>query len=63
VHQVGPIAEGAHETYWEPVAAWLAQAGLIFYVVAKMRERVALGLAAVVGDGFVAAGEAYGLEA
>jgi len=25
-----------------------------------MRERVALGLAAVVGDGFVAAGEAYG---
>src|SRR5271156_5872093 len=28
-----------------------------------MREGVALGLAAVVGDGFVAAGEAYGLEA
>ncbi len=63
MHEVGPIAEGAHEADGEPVAAGFAQAGLIFYVVRQVRERVALGLAAVVGDGFVASGKAYWLEA
>ena len=31
--------------------------------MSEMRERVALGLAAIVGYGFVASGEAYWLEA
>ena len=62
VHQVGPVAEGAHEADGEPVAGGFAEAGLILHVVRQMRQRVALRLAAVVGDGFVAAGEADRLE-
>src|SRR5207253_4233422 len=62
VHQVGPVAEGGHEADWKPVAGGLAQAGLIFYVVGQVRERVALRFAAVVGDGFISASEADRLE-
>src|SRR5258708_28309050 len=35
---------------------------MIFYVVREMREGVTLGFAAFVGHGFVATGEAYGLD-
>ena len=57
VHHVGPVAERAHELNREPVAGGHAEAGLILYVVGQVRQRVALRLAAFVGDGFVAAGE------
>src|SRR5438876_10365403 len=63
VHQVGPIAERAHEADREPVSCGFAQAGLIFYVVRQVRKGIALGLAAFVGDAFVTSGEAYWLEA
>ena len=46
----------------EPVAGRFAQAGLTFHVVREMRQRVALRLAAIVGDGFVASGKADRLE-
>src|SRR5271157_3022545 len=46
----------------EPVADRLAQAGLVPHVVRQVRERVALGGAPLVGDGFVAAGEGDRLE-
>ena len=47
----------------EPVARRLADADLLLDVVGHVRERVALGHAALVGDVFVAAGEADRLEA
>ena len=46
----------------EPVAGGLAHAGLVLHVVREVRERVALCLAALVGDVLVAAGEADRLE-
>ena len=58
VDQVGPIGEGAHEGDREPVARGLAQSGLVLHVVRQVGQRVALRLAALVGDGLVAAGEA-----
>ena len=63
VHQVGPVREGAHKADGEPVALRLADADLLLDVVRHVRERVALGHAALVGDFFVAAGEADRLEA
>src|ERR1019366_4840250 len=36
--------------------------GLALHVVREMRKRVALGMTALVGDGFVASGERYRLE-
>ena len=62
VGQIAPIAEGGHEGNGEPVARRLAQSGLVLHVVRQVRQGVALGGAALVGDGFVAAGEGYGLE-
>ena len=62
VHQVGEIGERAHEGNREPVAHRLAQPGLVLHVVRQVRQRVALGLAALVGDGFIAAGERNRLE-
>ncbi len=62
VHQVGPIGERSHERNREPVASGLAQASLILHVVRQVRQRVALRFAAIVGDGFVAAGERHRLE-
>ncbi len=62
VDEVGPVGEGGHEGDGEPVAGGLAEAGLVLDVVGEVREGVALGLAALVGDVFVAAGEADGLE-
>ena len=46
----------------EPVAHRLAQPGLILHVVRQVRQRVALRLAAIVRDRFVAAGERNRLE-
>ena len=63
VNEVGPVREGAHEADGEPVALGLAEADLVFDVVRHVREGVALGHAALVGDVFVAAGEADRLEA
>ena len=63
VDQIGEIGERAHEGDREPVAGGLAQPGLILHVVRQVRERVALGFAAIVRDGFVAAGEGNRLEA
>jgi len=63
MHYVGPVAEGAHKADREPVAGGFAKSGLIFNIVGEMGEGVALRFAAFVGDGFVASGEAYGLEA
>ena len=63
VDQIGEIGERAHEGDREPVANGLAEAGLILHVVRQVRQRVALGLAALIGDGFVAAGEGNRLEA
>ena len=63
VDQIGEIGERAHEGDREPVANRFAESGLILHVVRQMRQRVALGLAALVGDGFVAAGERHRLEA
>ncbi len=60
--QVSPIGEGGHERYREPVAGGLAQAGLVLHVVRQMAQGVALGLAAVVRDFFVATGKRNGLE-
>ncbi len=62
VNQVGEIGEGAHEADGEPVANGFANADLVLHVVRQMRKRVALRLAAFVGDGFVAPGEGNGLE-
>ncbi len=62
VHQVGPVAERSHEADREPVAGRFAEAGLILHVMREMRQRVALRLAAIVGDGFVASGKADRLE-
>ena len=62
VHQVAPIGERGHEGNREPVARRLAQAGLVLHVVRQVRERVALRGAALVGHGFVAAGEGNRLE-
>ena len=63
VRQIGPIGEGAHERDREPVADRFAQSDLILHVVRQVRQRVALRLAALVGDFFVAAGERNRLEA
>ena len=63
VNQVGPVREGAHEADGEPVALGLAEAALVLDVVGHVREGVALGQAALVGDVLVAAGEADRLEA
>ena len=46
----------------EPVAGGLAETGLVRHVVREVRERVALRVAALVGDGLVAAGEGDRLE-
>ena len=62
VDEVGPVGEGGHEGDGEPVAGGLAEAGLVLDVVREVREGVALRLAALVGDVFVAAGEADRLE-
>ncbi len=62
VHQIAPIGEGGDERNREPVARRLAQAGLVLHVVRQVRKRVALRRAALVGDGFVAAGERDRLE-
>ena len=62
VDEVGPVGEGGHEGDGEPVAGGLAEAGLVFDVVREVREGVALGHAALVGDFFVAASERDGLE-
>ena len=61
--QVGPVGEGAHKADREPVALRLANAALVFYVVGHVREGVALGKAAIVGNVFVAARKADRLEA
>ena len=62
VNQVGPVGEGAHERDGEPVASGLAQSGLILHVVRQVRQRVALRVTALVGDGLVASGERNRLE-
>ena len=62
VDDVGPVGEGAHERDREPVAKRLADAGLGLHVVRQVRQRVALRLAALVGDLLVAAREAHRLE-
>ena len=62
VNQVAPVGEGGDEGDREPVAGRLAEAGLILHVVRQVGKRVALGDAALVGDGFIAAGEGDGLE-
>ena len=62
VNQIGPIREGAHERDREPVAGGFAHADLILHVVRQVRQRVALGVAAFVGDLFVAARERNRLE-
>src|SRR5258708_8802057 len=63
MHQVRPVRECRHEGDREPVARWLAEACLVLDVVCQVAKRVALRLAAVVGDFFVAAGEGNGLKA
>ena len=63
VDEVGPVGEGAHEADGEPVAGGLAESALLFDVVGHLREGVALGQAALVGDRLIAAGEAHRLEA
>ena len=63
VNQIGPIGEGAHKADGEPVALRLAHAHLRLDVVRHVRERVALGHAALVGDVLIAAGKADRLEA
>ena len=62
VDDVGPVGEGAHERDREPVAQRLADAGLRLGVVRQVRQRVALRLAPLGGDLFVAAREADRLE-
>ncbi len=62
VNEVGPVREGAHERDWEPVALGNAEADLVLHIVRHMREGVALGETALVGDVFVAAREADRLE-
>ncbi len=62
VDQIAPIGEGGDERNREPVARRLAESGLVFDVVRQVGKRVALGGAALVGDGFVAAGERHRLE-
>ena len=62
VHQIGPIRERAHERNGEPVAGGLAYTGLASYVVRQMRQRVALGVSALVGNGLIAACERNRLE-
>ena len=63
VDEIGPVGEGAHEADGEPVALRLAEADLLLDVVRHVREGVALGNAALVGDFLVAAGKADRLEA
>jgi len=63
VNEIGPVREGAHEADGEPVAGGLANADLVLDVVRHVRERVALGEAALVRDVLVAACEADRLEA
>ena len=63
VDEVGPVREGAHEADGEPVAGRLAEAGLGLDVMREMAQRVALGLATLVGDVFVAASKADRLKA
>ena len=62
VRHVGPVGEAAHEGNREPVADRLADAGLVLHVVRQVRQRVALRVAALVGDLLVAAGERHRLE-
>ena len=62
MREVGPVAEGAHEADGEPVAGRLAESGLALHVVRQVAQRVALRLATLVGDLFVAAGEGNRLE-
>ncbi len=62
MNEIGEIGEGAHEADGEPIANGFADADLILDVVRQVRQRVALGVAAFVGDGFVAARERNGLE-
>ena len=57
VDEVSPVREGGHEGDGEPVAGGLAQAGLVLDVVGHVREGVALGGAALVGNRLVAAGK------
>src|SRR6185437_5262602 len=49
--------EGGHEADGEPVARALAETSLGADIVREVREGVALGGAALVGDGLIAAGE------
>src|SRR5258708_12623874 len=63
VHNIGPVGERAHEANWIPVAGRDPEASLIFDVVRQVRQGVTLGLPAIVGDGFVTAGERNRLEA
>src|SRR5256885_5583885 len=62
MYQVSPIAESGHERDGEPVADGLADSGLVLHVVRQVRERVTLRFAALVGNRFVASGEADRLE-
>ena len=62
VRHVGPVGEAAHERDREPVADRLADARLVLHVVRQVRQRVALRVAALVGDFLVAACERDGLE-
>ena len=62
VHEVSPVAESRHEGNREPVAFRFTKTGLILHVVCQMGKRVALRNSALVGDGFVAAGETDRLE-
>src|SRR5207302_9518298 len=52
-----------HKRNREPVTHRLAQASLVFYVVGQMAKGVTLGLAPLIGDFLIAAGERYRLEA
>src|ERR1022692_2029459 len=61
VNQVAPVREGGHEGDGEPVARRFAEAGLVLHVVRQVGQGIALGGAALVGDGFIASGEGNGL--
>jgi len=54
VQHIRPVAERAHKADREPIARRFAKARLIFHVVRQMRQRIALRLAPVVRDRFIA---------
>ena len=62
VDEIRPVGERAHERDREPVARRLAEARLVLHVVREVRERVALGGAALRRDLFVATREGHRLE-